>query len=235
MSIGSTQPRSQRAPPPRSTPLPRRASDSESGVWEGQGPRRQRAQSRAGRLRRKATLAHRATSILPSTRARAEQAGGGQQDGFTGQEHDEDFGLINMHGRMYDPVLGQFTSADPVVQERPPGTSLFDPNVGALAQNAGGPDTGAEGVGQNGTTIPSQRGDAAIADVAMNLKPIGEERAAAKVAERLRIFARIGRFFKDLLALEKKIAPSIGPKIAGQMGPRGWTREAIEEAIKSGQ
>jgi RHS repeat-associated protein len=43
--------------------------------------------------------------------------------GFTGQEHDEDFGLINMHGRMYDPVLGQFTSADPVVQD-PAGQGL---------------------------------------------------------------------------------------------------------------
>jgi hypothetical protein len=104
-----------------------------------------------------------------------------------------------------------------------------------LAQNAGGPDTGAEGVGQNGTAIPSQRGDAAIADVAMAITPVGPERAGAAVAERLGILARIGRFFKNLLGLEEKIAPSIGPKIAGQMGPRGWTREAIEEAIKSGQ
>lgn len=36
--------------------------------------------------------------------------------GFTGQEHDAEFGLINMHGRMYDPVLGQFLSPDPVMQ-----------------------------------------------------------------------------------------------------------------------
>ena len=33
--------------------------------------------------------------------------------GFTGQEHDSDFGLINMHGRIYDPVLAQFLSSDP--------------------------------------------------------------------------------------------------------------------------
>ena len=30
-------------------------------------------------------------------------------------------------------------------------------------------------------------------------------------------------------------APIIGPKIARQMGPRGWTSKAIEEAIKSGK
>jgi RHS repeat-associated protein len=33
--------------------------------------------------------------------------------GFTGQEHDADLGLVNMHGRIYDPVLAQFLSPDP--------------------------------------------------------------------------------------------------------------------------
>jgi RHS repeat-associated protein len=33
--------------------------------------------------------------------------------GFTGHEHDADFGLINMKGRIYDPVLGEFLSPDP--------------------------------------------------------------------------------------------------------------------------
>jgi RHS repeat-associated protein len=37
--------------------------------------------------------------------------------GFTGQEMEDDIGLINMHGRMYDPTLGQFTSADPIMQQ----------------------------------------------------------------------------------------------------------------------
>lgn len=36
--------------------------------------------------------------------------------GFTGHEHDSDTGLINMGGRMYDPKIGRFTSADPFVQ-----------------------------------------------------------------------------------------------------------------------
>jgi RHS repeat-associated protein len=34
--------------------------------------------------------------------------------GFTGHEHDDDLGLINMRGRLYDPGLGRFISPDPV-------------------------------------------------------------------------------------------------------------------------
>ena len=33
--------------------------------------------------------------------------------GFTGHEHLDDIGLIHMNGRVYDPQLGRFTSADP--------------------------------------------------------------------------------------------------------------------------
>lgn len=36
--------------------------------------------------------------------------------GFTDHEHLEDFGLIHMNGRIYDPLLGRFLSADPNVQ-----------------------------------------------------------------------------------------------------------------------
>jgi RHS repeat-associated protein len=35
--------------------------------------------------------------------------------GYTGHEHLEQFGLINMNGRMYDPILGRFLSTDPFV------------------------------------------------------------------------------------------------------------------------
>ncbi len=35
--------------------------------------------------------------------------------GFTNQEHDDDLALIDMHGRLYDPALGRFASADPLV------------------------------------------------------------------------------------------------------------------------
>ncbi|MDR0714187.1 MAG: RHS domain-containing protein, partial [Bacteroidales bacterium] len=36
--------------------------------------------------------------------------------GYTGHEHLPDFGLINMNGRMYNPLLGRFLSAAPFVQ-----------------------------------------------------------------------------------------------------------------------
>ena len=36
--------------------------------------------------------------------------------GFTGHEHWDNFALINMKGRLYDPVAGRFLSPDPAVQ-----------------------------------------------------------------------------------------------------------------------
>lgn len=36
--------------------------------------------------------------------------------GFTGHEHIDLFGLINMDGRVYDPVIGRFLSPDPIIQ-----------------------------------------------------------------------------------------------------------------------
>ena len=36
--------------------------------------------------------------------------------GFTGHEHIDEFNLIHMNGRVYDPVIGRFISADPVIQ-----------------------------------------------------------------------------------------------------------------------
>jgi RHS repeat-associated protein len=36
--------------------------------------------------------------------------------GFTGHEHLDQFNLINMNGRIYDPILGRFLGPDPIVQ-----------------------------------------------------------------------------------------------------------------------
>lgn len=36
--------------------------------------------------------------------------------GFTGHEHLDMFGLVNMNARLYDPILGRFVSPDPYVQ-----------------------------------------------------------------------------------------------------------------------
>ena len=40
----------------------------------------------------------------------------GLQRGYTGHEMRNDFDIINMNGRLYDPVLGRFLSPDNLVQ-----------------------------------------------------------------------------------------------------------------------
>ncbi len=52
-------------------------------------------------------------SYTPFGRATVDGTGSDVIYQFTGQENDEDLGLTNMHGRMYDPIVGQFLSADP--------------------------------------------------------------------------------------------------------------------------
>jgi len=50
--------------------------------------------------------------------------------GFTGHEHLPEFGLINMNGRMYDPIIGRFLSPDPYIQGG--GTQSFNRYTYAL-------------------------------------------------------------------------------------------------------
>ncbi len=35
--------------------------------------------------------------------------------GFTGHEEEDEFGLVNMRGRIYDPRIGRFTTTDPII------------------------------------------------------------------------------------------------------------------------
>ncbi len=37
--------------------------------------------------------------------------------GFTGHRHDAELGLVNMRGRLYDPMVGRFVSPDPFVTD----------------------------------------------------------------------------------------------------------------------
>jgi RHS repeat-associated protein len=46
----------------------------------------------------------------------AEQAGLITDRGFTGHEHIDLFALVNMDGRVYDPIVGRFLSPDPLIQ-----------------------------------------------------------------------------------------------------------------------
>ena len=40
----------------------------------------------------------------------------GGDRGFTGHEHLDDIGLVHMNGRIFDPLLGRFLQADPLIQ-----------------------------------------------------------------------------------------------------------------------
>jgi RHS repeat-associated protein len=48
-------------------------------------------------------------------------APGARQVGYTGHEDDQELGLVNMKGRLYEPAIGRFTTPDPLVQN--PGAS----------------------------------------------------------------------------------------------------------------
>ncbi len=50
------------------------------------------------------------------TEALLSDVGIGTSRGYTGHEHLDRTGLIHMNGRVYDPTLGRFLSADPIVQ-----------------------------------------------------------------------------------------------------------------------
>jgi RHS repeat-associated protein len=50
------------------------------------------------------------------TAAELDAAARTTRDGFTGHEQLDHLGLVHMGGRLYDPVIGRFLSADPVVQ-----------------------------------------------------------------------------------------------------------------------
>ena len=41
----------------------------------------------------------------------------GTDRGYTGHEHLDDIGIIHMNGRIYDPTLGRFMQADPLIQD----------------------------------------------------------------------------------------------------------------------
>jgi RHS repeat-associated protein len=40
----------------------------------------------------------------------------GNDRGFTGHEHLDDLGLVHMNGRIFDPHIGRFLQADPLIQ-----------------------------------------------------------------------------------------------------------------------
>ena len=66
--------------------------------------------------------------------AAASSTPGGITRGFTGHEMDSSLGLVNMHGRSYDPDVGQFTIADPFV-----GSPYFSQSLNRYSYALNGP------------------------------------------------------------------------------------------------
>ena len=44
--------------------------------------------------------------------------------GYTRHEEEDEFGLVNMRGRIYDPKLARFTTTDPVIADIRDGQSF---------------------------------------------------------------------------------------------------------------
>ncbi len=62
---------------------------------------------------------------------------GGSRRGFTGHEHDTEFGYINMGGRIYDPRSASFLTPDPVLTSAPNIPHSYNPYAYALHNPTG--------------------------------------------------------------------------------------------------
>jgi RHS repeat-associated protein len=57
------------------------------------------------------------TSCSASATTGGATGNGSEERGFTGHEMLDEVGLIHMNGRLYDPEIGRFLQADPIIQE----------------------------------------------------------------------------------------------------------------------
>lgn len=83
-------------------------------ITDGEGNILQRMSFDAFGARRKTDWLGKLTDA--ETEALLAQVGIGTSRGYTGHEHLDRTGLIHMNGRVYDPTLARFLSADPIVQ-----------------------------------------------------------------------------------------------------------------------
>jgi RHS repeat-associated protein len=66
-------------------------------------------------MRRKVNQAN--VNTFTGSLAQAELDAYASPRGFTGHQHLDELGLIHMNGRIYDPLIGRFLQADPIIQE----------------------------------------------------------------------------------------------------------------------
>ncbi|WP_204011956.1 FG-GAP-like repeat-containing protein [Virgisporangium aurantiacum] len=134
--------------------------------------------------------------------------------GFTGHDHDADLGLIDMDGRLYDPVLGRFLSADPSIVGVTEGPAPADRLVARVAE-AGAP---------GGGTAPTM----AAADL---LQPYGY--AANNPLAYLDPDGRDPRAFYKIQAAVEQIADAVRDSTLGEAAA-GFTAGVALSAVPGG-
>ncbi len=167
---------------------------------------------------------------------------------YTSRRQDADTGLVYMGARYYDPVAGRFVSKDPV--------GFDEKNIQSFNRYAYANDNPYKYTDPNGKNplilwAAGGYGAGVLADAASQYAAWGSvdwKMAMTSSAAQSGIQAgllggaggvelTIEKVGAEAIAAEGSMSDAlqIGEKIARQMEPRGWTKEAIQEAIQSGE
>jgi RHS repeat-associated protein len=150
--------------------------------------------------------------------------------GYAGMFYNGDSGLYLTQYRAYDPVTGRWLSRDPMGESSDPVGNLY-PYVGSSPLVR---------VDPRGNFWPLAIGAAVILAYEFTPTPANAPGSCDSLESvndlapfiNAGIAASIGALLGGTLGVA---APEIiGPKVASQMAARGWTREAIQEAVESG-
>jgi len=171
--------------------------------------------------------------------------------GYTGHHEDAATGLVYMQQRYYDPLAGRFLSVDPVTAYGDPVGAFnrywyansnpykfTDPDGRQSKENCDEACQIREQYEKDfGRKSEQAKTARSVAEGASTAGDVAETIyiATLPVPVKVGLLGRVGKFFKNLVKPAGKIAPKVGSKILKQMGPRGWTQEAIDEAVTSGK
>lgn len=155
--------------------------------------------------------------------------------GFAGQYTDAESGLIYMRARYYDPATGTFISRDPIGSDGS-GQNLFG-YVGGDPTNAVDP-SGLWGMWLSdlaATFLNEVTGGylERLLGLDPSCGPTGSSRTLGSLLSWL--VPGPGKFAKLAKLGKASRAVTVGEHAAGKMASRGWTNDAIREAIKSGE
>lgn len=155
---------------------------------------------------------------------------------FTGQLLDGATGLYHLRARDYDPVTGRFLQTDPLAQ--PPTESYL--SAYTYADNK--PTTLVDPSGLDATGncwspfcwLKTEGWKVAITAVGPGKFVKGGQLAIGFITRGYRALKGI-RAAKGASKLVEGARYPLSPKIQGQLAQRGWTTDAIDEAVQSGK